>query len=102
MIRRMDFLNGWPVLCPEPFSENNRTVSLTSEQAAGKWELIFFAHENNDQCESVLLSLDAEEPLLKNAVFHLCDDFENGGEVLTLTGYDSRNRTVWGKRVTHE
>lgn len=102
MVRQMSFLDGWPVLCPEPYTEGTRTVSLTPEQAAGLWELIFFEQENNDQCESVLLSLNAEAPLLKNAVFHLCGDFENGGEVLTLTGFDSRSRAVWGKRVTHE
>lgn len=98
MIRPMFFLEGWPVLSPEPFAGE----ALDKPQIphpGGRWEMIFFEDQNNDQKHSRILSLADDSPYLTGGQLHLGWDLENGGECLTVTGADPQGNAYWGKRV---
>lgn len=94
MVRPMFFLEGWPVLSPEPFGGE----SLESQHpVSGTWELIRFDHENNRQKRSEIVKLSADHPLLTGGRLLLCPDLENGGECLAVTGCDEHENPYWGK-----
>lgn len=94
MVRPMFFLDGWPVLSPEPFG--GETLELHSP-VSGVWELIRFEKENNSQKHSEFVHLDLSSPLLTKGRLLLCPDLENGGECLAITGCDNAGNAYWGK-----
>jgi len=61
MIRKMYFVNGWPVLSPEPYAgEIDETIQ--SNYLPGQWEAILFADDNNDPKMSQTLDLGTLTP----------------------------------------
>ena len=94
MIRPMFFLNGWPVLSPEPFS--GEALSPSAPQA-GNWELIFHTDADNEPKFSRQQALSLQDPLLTNGYIGKCMDFENGGHCLTVTGITPDGIAYWGK-----
>lgn len=96
MVRPMFFLDGWPVLAPEPFSGEDLSPPLP---AAGNWELIFHTDDNNEPKLPQIRHLSAGDPLLRQGRLLLCRDFENGGQSLTLTGATADGTAFWGKLV---
>lgn len=97
MIRPMFFVDGWPLLGPEPFGGEALTPLETVP--AGKWEMIFYQHTNNGQLESRIVTLSPEDPLLHRGVAYLAPDFENGGICTALTTTDTSGNPCWGKKV---
>lgn len=123
MVRRMDFVNGWPVFCPEPYSgEDSASVRESIRAAApGKsvvvkgenrftalWETITFLPMDNGQQNSGQRRLDCR--LDENGVWMLTDgketisaklftgwDFENGREGVFFSGFLQDGKAVWGK-----
>lgn len=94
MIRPMFFIDGWPVLSPEPFGGE----SLAPEApASGPWELIRFEDGNNGQRRSETVELSAGDPIFTRSRLLRCPDLENGGECLCLTGTDPGGNPCWGK-----
>lgn len=96
MIRPMFFVDGWPVLAPEPFSGEVLSPALP---VAGDWELIFHTDDNNEPKISQIRSLAYHDPLLTGGRLHLCRDFENGDQSLTVTGVTPDGTAYWGKLV---
>ena len=99
MIRPMFFLNGWPALCPEPFSGDPLDAPVSVEEAAGCWELILFDPEDNSPMESQFYRLDSNSPYLKKGRLYTCWELENQTETITLTGADENGISYWGKRI---
>lgn len=98
MIRRMFFINGWPVLSPEPFGGEN-DEKCTPGEVRGWWELIFLTDDNNDMKYSRKIFLDAESPYLRNGILHTCQDYENGRKTTAVTGITEDGIAYWGKAV---
>ena len=92
-VRPMFFVEGWPVLSPEPFGGQELTPQAPR---AGSWELIHFKDRDNSQLSSRRVALEASAPLFDRSVVHLAPDLENGGACLCLTGVED-GRAVWGK-----
>lgn len=93
-VRPMYFVDGWPVLSPEPFGGQG----LTPQQPkAGQWELIHFDYLDGNQRRSEVQYLSAGDPLFQRCVVHMAPDLENGGSCLCLTGLDEKDQAVWGK-----
>ncbi len=99
MIRPMFFLeDGWPVLGPEPFG--GESVKVPKQVApAGKWEILLHTDNNNEMKESSLCHLAADDPYLIRGRLHMAPDFENGGQVLTVTGVTADGIAYWGKQI---
>ena len=95
MIRPMFFLNGWPVLGPEPFTGESCQAERPPEGAM--WEMIVLDDRDNRMKTSGNVRLEPDSPLLRQSVCYRCSDFENGGETLALTGIDEFGQCCWGK-----
>lgn len=95
VVRPMFFVDGWPVLGPEPFQGEALEPVTPPEDAM--WELIVLDDRDNKMKTSGNVRLRADSPLLRRCVCYRCTDFENGGETLVLTGLDKRGRACWGK-----
>jgi len=102
MIRQMFFADGWPVFSPEPFagypSEGSHQV-IAPEDVQGRWEMIFFDDENNDQKQSEIYTLDTDSYYLQHGKIHQCWDFENQKKTVAVTGLDKLGIAYWGKFV---
>lgn len=98
MIRPMLFLNGWPVLSPEPYAgENFEPVS--PEKVEGCWEILVLDDKDNNIKVSKQYKLSADSMYLQNArIFH-CYDFENGKIATAASGFDNSGVAYWGKFV---
>lgn len=94
MIRPMFFVDGWPVLAPEPFCGEVLSPALP---LAGNWELIFHTDDDNGPKASRIQTLSADDPLLRYGRLWKCLDFENGGHCLTVTGITADGTAYWGK-----
>lgn len=96
MIRAMFFINGWPVLAPEPYTGEDFEPVLPKE-AKGCWELIIFDKDNNEIKKAVTRVLHEDSIFLQNSVIHHCYDFENDRRTLAITGFDDSGIAFWGK-----
>ncbi len=97
MVRAMFFLDGWPVLSPEPYAGEPLREQIRPEEAAGRWELIFFDDDSNKLKTSRICSLSADHPYLRRGRLLRCWDFENQKTVTALTGTDDFGIAYWGK-----
>ena len=97
MIRPMFFTNGWPTFGPEPFAGEDLSPVRVAEEA--DWEIVFFDETANELKRSVAVRLSPADPLLRNGVVYRCEDFENGGSTLAVTGFDDFGVAYWGKLI---
>ena len=95
MIRPMFFVDGWPVLGPEPYA--GEACLPVGPPAGAMWEMIVLDDLDNRMKTSGNVRLAADSPLLRRSVCYRCADFENGGEALALTGIDEFGQCCWGK-----
>lgn len=118
VVRRMYFVDGWPVFSPEPFAgEGPETVTLaqweqTLTQQEGPqtqpeqtqpqehidtWEWLAFLP--NDNRIAISKNAPLPETLDKNhALVFSCYDFENSRETLAFSGITADGHSIWGKR----
>ena len=95
MIRPMFFVDGWPVLGPEPYAGESMEAETPPDGAM--WEVVVLDDRNNKMKTSGNARLAAEGSLLRRSVCYRCTDFENGGETLAFTGIDEFGQACWGK-----
>ena len=95
MIRPMFYVDGWPVLGPEPYT--GETLEPVTPPDGAMWERITLDDQNNKMKTSNNIRLGAESYLLRHSVCYRCADFENGGETLALTGLDEYGQAFWAK-----
>ena len=98
MIRPMFFVDGWPVLGPEPFQGESMEAVMPPDGAM--WEVIVLDDRDNKMKTSGNARLPADGYLLRHSVCYRCTDFENGGETLAFTGIDEFGQACWGKLTT--
>lgn len=99
MVRPMFFIDGWPVLGPEPFAGESLAEELPR---AGIWEMVFHDDESNEQHCSVNMELREDSPYLTKGRLYRCWDMENQRTVLAVTGVDENGTAYWGKwEVNH-
>lgn len=104
IVRRMYFVDGWPVLSPEPYAgEEPRSMTLaewerTAQEKAASWEWLELLLEDNHIALSQ--STPLPEMLDKNkALVFPCFDFENSRETLVFSGFTQNGSTIWGKII---
>lgn len=98
MVRPMFFVNGWPVLGPQPYTgESLEPVLLPEEE--GCWEVIYLDDANNDLKKSVVKTAREVELLLDHGIVYQCWDFEKGKSGVGITGMDDLGLAYWGKFV---
>ena len=97
VVRPMFFVDGWPVLGPEPYA--GESMEAVTPPDGEMWEVIVLDDRDNRMKTSGNARLAADGYLLRHSVCYRCADFENGGEALAFTGIDEFGRTCWGKRT---
>lgn len=100
MVRRMYFVEGWPVLVPEAYAEEPEAVTAAESvweelRAAGTWEQIEFSNLDNHMVYS---RYDAFPKDMEAGIYGTAFDFENSGECQFVSGYLKNGNTVWLKR----
>lgn len=98
VVRRMIFLDGWPVFSPEPFAGESMKIIGNSIKNDGNWEWLKFEQMNNKIATSVKGVIEEDSIPRKLAVIN-CFDFENSCMVQCFTGYNKDGMNVWGKRI---
>lgn len=102
VVRRMYFVDGWPVFSPEPYAGESRDVcSLEEWEKSGNgrdgvWEWLEFLPSDNRQIAAAMGPLPADADKGRLLVFS-CFDFENGRETYALSGLTEKGNVVWGK-----
>ena len=100
MIRRMYFVDGWPVFAPEAYTEETSARVVNRELALeladmGNWEIIEFSNTNNEMVFSKVSKFTDE---FLSGVYGTAFDFENQGECYYVSGYLKNGNTVWMKK----
>lgn len=125
VVRRMYFVNDWPVFSPEPFAGESKDVMTLAEYqsaecqdvatgkssgrigsvedgeaGAGKvaWEWLQLKYADNTIATAKVADLPGNLSPEKAYVFK-CFDFENSREVLALSGMTDDGECIWGKLV---
>lgn len=99
MVRKMFFKNGWPMLSPEPYyGEANEF--LCPEEVEGKWEIIYFTDQSNEQKQGEKVTLYADDPMLQDGIIHW--GFDGNHRVICVTGIDAKGIAYWGKKCSIE
>lgn len=98
MIRRMFFVDGWPVLSPEPFAGVEEEPVLP-EMLEGWWDLLFLTDDNNQIKHSCRIFLSKDSDYWKQGVLHTCWDFENRKKIAAISGISKEGIAFWGKVV---
>ncbi|MBD5527769.1 MAG: arabinan endo-1,5-alpha-L-arabinosidase [Lachnospiraceae bacterium] len=110
-VRRMFFLDGWPLLSPQPYAgeggEPHRLgndvlyrndIGANGTDGETQWEWLRFKYRDNSQALSVCAPLPKDLPPERTLVFD-CFDFENSRESLGLAGITDTGETIWGKQI---
>lgn len=96
MIRRMFFVNGWPILSPQPYTGEN-LEPVSPKEAEGRWEIIILDDKSNDIKCSQEYNLDENSIYLNNGMLYRCWDFENQKITVCASGFDSSGIAYLGK-----
>lgn len=106
VVRRMYFMDGWPIFSPEPFAgESPETVTLAQweqtqihpQEYAAAWEWLTFLPNDN----RIAISKNAPLPKMldkNHTLVFSCYDFENSQETLAFSGITADGHSIWGKR----
>lgn len=96
MIRRMFFVDGWPVFSPQPYTGGS-LEPVSPKEAEGRWEIIILDDESNNMKCSQEYTLDKNSMYLNRGVLHRCTDFENQKNTICISGFDDSGIAYWGK-----
>ncbi len=100
VIRRMFFVDGWPVFSPEPYAGEPCSVEPLAQKpaiTASTFEWLKLRYDDNTQQTGIISALP--EDLDKNKA--LCFkgyDYENGCECTLLAGYTLSGEIIWAKK----
>lgn len=100
VIRRMYFVDGWPLFSPEPYAGEKSTVEKLSdkrEMLDTEWEWVLFKVDNNTIARSVVSKLPVNVIPEKTYVFTTYD-YENSRECIALSGITEAGEVVWAKK----
>ncbi len=122
MVRKMVFVNGWPVLSPESYAGES-DEKIAESYIAGNWETISFTSAENEQAVAVssvfkkngkvtygdqkgkwtydedenLLTITLSDDTVITAKVLKCWDLENDKASICFTGLDNNGIAHWGK-----
>lgn len=105
-VRRMFFLDGWPVLSPQPYAgEKGEPWLLQAEPESEKsgadlkWEWLRLRGQDNRQARGTVGPLPEDLPPGRALAF-ACYDYENSRECLGLAGITTGGDVIWGKDIS--
>ncbi len=118
VVRRMYFLEDWPILSPEPYAgeESAERHSIEIEIKDGKIsyinkkkELILYQEEIKSPWEWICFDGDDNSQKIAKSSMWNCSyakvmigysfDFENSKECMTVCGLTNERKTIWGKQI---
>lgn len=100
-VRRMYFVEGWPVFAPEVYAEEPSAEPVTEQQKeswqkdGSLWEIIEMSNDDNKMKKSVNGNFPAD---FVCGVYGTAFDYENSGVCEFVSGYLKNNNAVWMKR----
>lgn len=103
-VRRMFFLDGWPVFSPQPYGgEEGGAASLRDVMEWEKgddtqWEWLRLKERDNRPAQSVCAPLPEDLPP-ERALTFACFDFENSRDGQAMAGITTGGETIWGKKL---
>lgn len=103
-VRRMFFLDGWPVFSPQPYGgETGGAASLRDVMEWEKgddtqWEWLRLKERDNRPAQSVCAPLPEDLPP-ERALTFACFDFENSRDGQAMAGITTGGETIWGKKL---
>ena len=124
MVRKLIFINGWPVLSPEPYAGEDKE-NVQREALLGKWEVICLDDESNEMKYSTQIDIGSKNTIINSddqivrwsydeniGEMHVeihdvvikgrvikCWDFENGRPSVCFTGLSKQGISYWGKLI---
>ncbi|MDE7223579.1 MAG: arabinan endo-1,5-alpha-L-arabinosidase, partial [Acetatifactor sp.] len=105
VVRRMFFLDGWPVFSPQPYAGESGGVcspevyrKQRKEDIPAEWEWLRLYYGDNRQAESVCGLLPEDLPPERTLLFDGYD-FENSRENTLLAGITAGGDIIWGKYI---
>lgn len=106
VVRRMFFIDGWPVFSPEPYAGETGWVPaspLSDAQLEGTgWEWLAFRQQDNRLVTGQRSPLSSELRRglpTERTLYFPCYDFENSRETRGFCGLTQSGTVVWGKAV---
>lgn len=110
MIRRMLFVEDWPLLSPEPFC-GEAYENPKEEDLGGNWEWMILNPESNEIIRGFFQPIhvlnyrnETGEAFLElgdyylHGLVSLCYDYENMDESLCFVGLTEKGICIWGKK----
>jgi arabinan endo-1,5-alpha-L-arabinosidase len=100
VIRRMYFVDGWPLFSPEPYAGEKEAVEKLSdkrEMLDTEWEWVLFKVDNNTIARSIVSKLPVNVIPEKTYIF-TAYDYENSRECSALSGITEVGEVVWAKK----
>lgn len=101
VVRRMYFLEGWPIFSPEPYAGETARVQLLEERPDlfhREWEWFILEYDSNAMAQGTKALLPEELSAQRAYVFE-CYDYENSRECTALCGISNTGEVIWGKLV---
>lgn len=96
MIRPMFFINGWPLLGPEPY-QGEEYEPLSPCEVQGGREIVILKESDNRMQTARKETADDKTGYPDNCIVYRCPDFENGGTATVVTGFTDSGLAYWGK-----
>ncbi len=97
MVRPMFFIDGWPVLGSQNY-EGESFEMPDSVDISGEWEYILLDDRDNSLKKSKIVVIKDFQDLPGKYKIYRCNDYENGGETLAVTGYTDDKVCYWMKK----
>ncbi len=97
VVRRMYFVNGWPLFSPEPFAGEDAEVECLLRDSDSDWEWLRLGYGNNDMVQSQQAPLPSDL-VQENTIVFSCYDFENSKPCTALCSITEGGEIIWGKR----
>ena len=98
VVRRMIFINGWPVFSPEPFAGEDANIIANRIENDGSWEWLIMIPMDNTLAKSSQERIP-DDIFPTNVVVFEGFDFENSKMTTCFSGYSESGVQIWGKKI---
>lgn len=100
-VRRMYFVDGWPMFSPELYAGESADVMKLSDQKElcnVDWEWLVLKVDDNKMQDGVVSKLP-ENLVPEKTYVYIAFDYENSRECQALSGFTTEGEVIWAKRT---